>query len=288
MSIEKCLDFTNGYNRKSDESNPTTRGDMYRFIGNQNNVLMNLASGLWQPSTAYAVGASVTSPSIPAGCIARCITAGTSSEAEPTWPAKGENVTDGTVKWLVENTVASDAKTERDTAIESMHSTIAKEIASALESLHTTITQEVKTSMLALFPVGTIIESLKDVNPGTYIGGTWEKMPAGYVTISAGTYSETQDGTAKTYTFDAGSTYGEAAHKLTVGELPKITGHWESSLFDSYQSYCTGVVTGGPGHANSTGSNDGRWGGYTISFGNDEYHANIQPSVGIYRFKRVS
>lgn len=85
----------------------------------------------------------------------------------------------------------------------------------ALKSLHATITSEVKASMLALFPVGTIIESLQDVNPGTYIGGTWEKMPAGYVTISAGTYSETQDGTAKTYTFTAGSTYGEAAHKLT-------------------------------------------------------------------------
>lgn len=49
MSIEKCLDFTNGYNRKSDEPNPTTRGDMIRFVGNQNNVLMNLADGLWQP-----------------------------------------------------------------------------------------------------------------------------------------------------------------------------------------------------------------------------------------------
>lgn len=67
MSIEKCLDFTNGYSRKSDESNPTTRGEMFRFVGNQNNVLMNLADGLWQPGTAYKEGAIVRSPSIPAG-----------------------------------------------------------------------------------------------------------------------------------------------------------------------------------------------------------------------------
>lgn len=101
MSIEKCLDFTNGYNRKSDESNPTTRGDMYRFMKNQNNIVMNLASVIWQPSTAYTVGAIIRSPNLPAGCVATCTTAGTSGTAEPKWIALGMTVTDGSCKWKV-------------------------------------------------------------------------------------------------------------------------------------------------------------------------------------------
>lgn len=281
MTIEKCKDFVkDGYGTCDDTSKPTTYANMYDFMKNQNNVVMNLAKGLWQPNTAYAVGASVTSPAIPAGCIARCVTAGTSSEAEPTWPARGENVTDGTVKWLVEDTVLSN---------------IMATVNNALASLHSTITKEVKTSMLALFPVGTIIESLKDVNPGTYIGGTWELLPAGLTTISAGTYTETHNvnGTdvTDTYVFTAGSseftvngtkTQGEAKHQITEGELAshshnvgKGKGNEKNPAVTSQFLYLT------------------QWEGryeydlYTSNVGGNNPHNNIQPLYAVYRFRRI-
>ena len=108
MSIEKCKDFEkDGYGTWDDSSKPTTYANMYDFMKNQNNVTLALANGLWQPSTAYSVGAVVHSPSLPAGCKATCTTAGTTGSTEPGWTAYGTTVTDGTVKWKVETDVQS-------------------------------------------------------------------------------------------------------------------------------------------------------------------------------------
>ena len=152
----------------------------------------------------------------------------------------------------------------------------------------------VKSMLLAAFPVGTIIESMNDVNPSTYIGGTWEKLPAGYATISAGVYTENHDGTSQSYTYIAGNTYGEAAHKLAVREMPAhihympIGGYegWENMKDMQIGQYVldfrkatlnqTGIAYTGPGTwtpASSTGGNG--------------YHNNIPPSLAAYRFKRI-
>lgn len=106
MIIEKCKEFEkDGYGTWDDSSKPTTFANMYGFMKNQNNVILALANGLWQPSTAYAVGTVIRSPSLPAGCKATCTTAGTTGSTEPKWTAYGTTVTDGTVKWAVETDV---------------------------------------------------------------------------------------------------------------------------------------------------------------------------------------
>ena len=102
MTIEKCKDFVkDGYGTWDDTSKPTTYANMYDFMKNQNNLVMNLASGIWQPSTSYVVGTIIRSPSLPAGCVATCTTAGTSGTTEPKWIALGMTVTDGACKWKV-------------------------------------------------------------------------------------------------------------------------------------------------------------------------------------------
>lgn len=165
MTIEKCKDFIkDGYGTWDDTSKPTTFANMHDFTKNQNNIVMNLAKGLWQPNTAYVVGDVVRSPSLPAGCKATCTTAGTSGDAEPKWTAYGTTVTDGGAKWKME--------TDKESAI-------ASQITNAINSLHNTIKAEMKTAMLALFSVGTILETTNNANPSTYIGGTWEQLPGG-------------------------------------------------------------------------------------------------------------
>ena len=67
-----------------------------------------------------------------------------------------------------------------------------------------------------IYPVGSIYMSVNSSNPGSLFGGTWEKMPAGRVLIPEGASSW---GT----TYTAGSTGGEATHKLTVDEIPQHT-----------------------------------------------------------------
>uniref|UniRef100_UPI003F7FBFE4 phage baseplate protein n=1 Tax=Dialister succinatiphilus TaxID=487173 RepID=UPI003F7FBFE4 len=232
MTIEKCKDFIkDGYGTWDDTSKPTTFANMHDFMKNQNNIVMNLVSGIWQPSTSYTVGTIIRSPSLPAGCVATCTTAGTSGTTEPKWTAYGTTVADGSCKWKVNTDSQDTMVSERNKAINDMHTTITGEITKAINALHDTIKSEMETAMLALFPVGTILETTNSANPSTYIGGTWELLPAGLTTISAGTYTETHNvnGTdvTDTYVFTAGSseftvngtkTQGEAKHQITKGE----------------------------------------------------------------------
>lgn len=285
MSIDKCKDFIkDGYGTWDDSSKPTTFANMYDFMKNQNNVTLALANGLWQPSTAYSVGAVVHSPSLPAGCKATCTTAGTTGSAEPKWTAYGTTMTDGTVKWNVETDVQGTITGEVQNAI-----------TSAINTLHDTIKTEMQTAMLALFPVGTILETTNSANPSTYIGGTWEQLDAGLTTITAGTYTETHNGTEDTYVFTAGSSNftrngvsmaGEAEHVITEGEMAKHT-----TRFDFLFSGITGtqaapwgiVLTNNP----SNTYKDFYPNPYSYT-GNDEPHNTIQPVYGVYRYERVS
>ena len=291
MSIEKCKDFIkDGFGTWDDSSKPTTFANMYDFMKNQNNVTLALANGLWQPGTAYSVGAVVHSPSLPAGCKATCTTAGTTGSTEPNWTAYGTTVTDGTVKWAVETDVQGTMDGEMQTAI-----------TSAINSLHDTIKTEMQTAMLALFPVGTILETTNSANPSTYIGGTWEQLDAGLTTITAGTYTETHNGTEDTYVFTAGSSNftrngvsmaGEAEHVITEGELASH-GHaihfynddWNSSDGNSGGSNQPGIV-----HDSNDRSaiHTNRWADLVESTGGNQPHNNLSPLYGAYKFRRIS
>lgn len=283
MTIEKCKDFEkDGYGTWDDSSKPTTYANMYYFMKNQNNVTLALANGLWQPSTAYVVGAVIHSPSLPAGCKATCTTEGTSGSTEPKWTAYGTTMTDGTVKWAVETDVQGTITGEMQTAI-----------TSAIDALHDTIKTEMQTAMLALFPVGTILETTNSANPSTYIGGTWEQLDAGLTTITAGTYTETHNvnGTdvTDTYVFTAGSSeftvngtkaQGEAKHQITEGEL--------ASHIHAINSY---TATGGSllSLVDNQAAPTYGWKTNCIkATGGDQPHNTIQPVYGVYRYERVS
>ena len=275
MAIEKIKNFNDGYGNFDGSAKPTTFADMHEFMENQNNVLMQLATKCWQPGTSYVVGDIVSTSSM-GGYFARCIKAGKSSDSEPTWKKDG-STTDGSVTWAVYKPVLTD-----------MISDLVKPlIASSIED---TVKPLIASMFLARMPVGTIIETEQDVNPGTYIGGTWEKMPAGYVTISAGTYTETQDGNAVTYEFKAGNTYGEAAHKLTVGELAT---HYHADIAYTNPSgpffSCNKTTDKSKYRWHIPYEEGGGQDGYNTGYqGGNKYHNNVQPSIGIYRFKRIS
>lgn len=291
MTIEKCKDFEkDGYGTWDDSSKPTTYANMYDFMKNQNNVTLALANCLWQPSTAYVVGAVIHSPSLPAGCKATCTTAGTSGSMEPKWTAYGTTVTDGTVKWAVETDVQGTITGEVQNAI-----------TSAINTLHDTIKTEMQTAMLALFPVGTILETTNSANPSTYIGGAWEQLDAGLTTITAGTYTETHDGTKDTYVFTAGSSNftrngvsmsGEAEHVITEGELASH-GHaihfynddWNSSDGNSGAYNQPGIVHDS---IDRSAKNTNRWTDLVESTGGNQPHNNLPPVYGAYKFRRIS
>ena len=304
MSIEKCKDFEkDGYGTWDDSSKPTTYANMYDFMKNQNNVTVALANSLWQPSTAYVVGAVIHSPSLPAGCKATCTTEGTSGSTEPKWTAYGTTMTDGTVKWKVETDVQGTMDGEREKAVDDMHTTITGEmqtaINNAINSMHDTIKTEMQTAMLALFPVGTILETTNSANPSTYIGGTWEQLDAGLTTITAGTYSETHNvnGTdvTDTYVFTAGSSNftrngvsmtGEAEHVITEGELAAHN-HGYKTMAGVSQDLDSGPQWRNPAYLGSD-ANAGNSQMGTLWAGSNLPHNNLLPLYGVYKFRRTN
>ncbi|WP_288802502.1 phage baseplate protein [uncultured Dialister sp.] len=285
MTIEKCKDFIkDGYGTWDDTSKPTTYANMYDFMANQNNVVMNLAQGLWQPSTAYTVGTIIRSPNLPAGCVATCTTAGTSGTTEPKWTAYSTTVADGSCKWKVNTDSQDTMVSERTKAINDMHTTITGERNKAIDDLHSAITKEIANAILQtkkdLYPVGAIFISLTDSrNPADIVGfGTWEVLPAGYGLVAQGT-ATAEDGT--TLTFTAGKKTGEFKHKLSKGELAS---HSHSFIPDTTRtgasggSYCyfdTNTLGNVKGIARETQST-----------GDNLYHNNLSPCLAAYMWER--
>ena len=180
-----------------------------------------------------------------------------------------------------------------------MHTTITGEITKAINALHNTIKAEMKTAMLALFPVGTILETTNNANPSTYIGGTWEQLPGGYTTVSAGTYSETHNvnGTnvTDTYVFTAGSskftvngtkTQGEAKHQITEGESARHV-HKANFAFDSAKG--NGALNWGLVLTSNPASPYTQFYPDDLSFvGGNQPHNTMQPIYGVYKFRRTT
>ena len=62
----------------------------------------------------------------------------------------------------------------------------------------------IKSQLLnSIYPIGSIYMSVNSTNPENFIGGTWERIQDKFLLASGSTYS-------------AGSTGGEATHKLTI------------------------------------------------------------------------
>lgn len=61
-----------------------------------------------------------------------------------------------------------------------------------------------------VFPVGAIYMSVNNTDPSTLFGGTWERISGRFLLAADSTYT-------------AGSTGGEANHKLTAAEMPSHT-----------------------------------------------------------------
>jgi hypothetical protein len=264
---------------------------MYQLFDNYGTVMEGLVTAtLWQPATAYTAGAVVTSPSLPVGYVARCKTAGTSSEEEPSWKAR--DITDNGVTWTVTKAVMNADKATSDEAKAGTSDKIIT--ASALKAaMDAAISSAIKTATAAIekqakldaHPVGSYYFSDDSTSPATLFGGTWEALPAGYTLIAQG--SGTDD--FGSYTYTAGQKYGERMHKLTVDELPHLTGRFPGAISDSFQVDCSGIVAGKSlNMTKSTPASGSMQWGFEINFGSDKAHQNTPLSLAVYGWRRTA
>ena len=136
----------------------------------------------------------------------------------------------------------------------------------------------------AMYPVGSVYITYNNVNPGTFLGGTWERFGQGRTLVGEGTGN---DGSTS-MSFTANSTGGEYKHKLTVDEIPNhkhavyiqnTTSNpqvnapkWTVALPNSWKQYASDTKLFGPSTGNA---------------GGDASHNNIQPYITVYFWKRT-
>lgn len=118
---------------------------------------------------------------------------------------------------------------------------------------------------LEIYPVGSIYLSTANVDPGAIFGGTWQRIKDTFLLTAGDTYA-------------AGSTGGEAEHKLTTQEMPS---HSHVQVV-SYSSGSTGWVNTWSG-SNIAGTQQS-----TGSAGGDQAHNNMPPYLVVYAWERTA
>ena len=157
----------------------------------------------------------------------------------------------------------------------------------------------VSACLLKIYPVGSIYMSIKDVDPSTFLGGTWERWGQGRVPVGVDVdASDPPDTDFAT----AGKEGGEKQHTLTTSETPTHThdisvkpdrsGYGGSIYITTEQgSYVKYLPT-----ANSTNNRIGLEAGLgspdsvvlMSNVGGDKPHNNLQPYITCYMWKRTA
>lgn len=136
-----------------------------------------------------------------------------------------------------------------------------------------------------IYPIGSIYISVNETNPSILFSGGWEQIKDTFL-LSAGD------------TYTAGSTGGEANHKLTTNEIPSHThiattasagAHTHTVGCDTDAakgSYCSsvhGASTGAESFKGMTSSSGAHTHNITVqSTGNSQSHNNMPPYLTVY------
>ena len=121
-------------------------------------------------------------------------------------------------------------------------------------------------SDIAAYPVGAIYISADSTSPASLFGGTWEMITNRFLLAAGDLY-------------EGGTTGGEAAHTLTVDEMPS---HSHGLRCVRYNSEESPLVTSGGTQKwlHETFS--------TYSSGGDQPHNNMPPYFAVYMWQRVA
>lgn len=107
-------------------------------------------------------------------------------------------------------------------------------------------------------------------NPKTLLGfGTWEQIKDRFLLTAGSTYS-------------AGSTGGEASHKLTTSEMPSHSHAFHGSAGNELQK------SAGTGYWGVEYTPNGTSGAYINNAGSGTAHNNMPPYLTVYVWKRTA
>lgn len=154
-------------------------------------------------------------------------------------------------------------------------------------------------------PVGGIIELTgDDTNPSQLLGyGIWEEFGSGLTTVGVGTYT---DDRGETKTWVDGQTEGEYQHVQTENELAQhlhlFSGNTDQDGVHSHNLPLVNADTSGDGNnvdssdetvvvgnkeTDTAGAHSHSFSGSTDNTGSSSPMNNTQPSIAVYKWKRI-
>ncbi len=125
----------------------------------------------------------------------------------------------------------------------------------------------------AVYPIGSLYMSVNAADPNTLFGGTWERLKDRFLLAAGDTYA-------------AGATGGEAAHTLTVEEMPSHN-HSLSDQIDK-NSIKLGSMGGDTNYALSKRAASYDHNLATNNTGGGAAHNNMPPYLTVYMWKRTA
>lgn len=136
-------------------------------------------------------------------------------------------------------------------------------------------------NVIQFFPVGSIYLTTGNVNPSTFLGGSWSNISQGRVLVGTGGSGTDAGGNQKSFT--AGNNSGEYEHTLTVDEM---AAHTHGYTGPAANKTVKSVDLGTDGKVNTAGSRS--TGIATGSTGGGGAHNNVQPTYGLYVWQRTA
>lgn len=122
-----------------------------------------------------------------------------------------------------------------------------------------------------IYPIGAIYISVSATNPAILFGGKWEQIKDRFLLSAGDTYA-------------AGTTGGEATHKLTVAEMPSHK-HQIKTNNDDWNNSANGGNYGTT-HDGANSWYNTNW--YTENSGGNAAHNNMPPYLTVYMWERVA
>ena len=171
------------------------------------------------------------------------------------------------------------------------HAVTANQVGSYTKSeVATLISEAIKQSKLDANPIGTILTTISNTNPSTYIGGTWERFANGRTLVSV----DESDSVTLMQTANkmGGSTNPITEHRhdfAKVGSQQSYTFAWGTGSYGTSQVYLnTGQIAAGAASNNNLLTRQHADLGGTTNSGNNTNHNNWQPFMTVYFWRRTA
>lgn len=174
-------------------------------------VASDIVSGIIELATDAEVQAGVDDVRAvtPAGLASRTATETRTGIIELATVAEVQSGVDA-VRAVTPAGLASRTATETRTGVVELATTA--EAAAGVDTTRAVTAAGVAAAILTAFPVGSVYITASNINPATFIGGTWSQIAQGRTLIGVGTLSPD--------TYTAGATGGAARVTLTATEMP--------------------------------------------------------------------